>query len=85
EATANIDPENEVYIQDAINELVKDKTLIVIAHRLNTVKDADQIVVMDNGEISDIGTHRELIKKEGIYKCFWDIRQNANAWQVRNA
>ncbi|MBE6089114.1 MAG: ABC transporter ATP-binding protein [Clostridium beijerinckii] len=84
EATANIDPENEVYIQGAISELVKNKTLIVIAHRLNTIKDADQIVVMNNGEISDIGTHKELIKKEGIYKCFWDIRQNANAWQVRN-
>ncbi|MDD3225895.1 MAG: ATP-binding cassette domain-containing protein, partial [Clostridium sp.] len=85
EATANIDPENEVYIQEAINELVKNKTLVIIAHRLNTIKDANQIVVMNDGRIDDVGKHEELIKNEGIYKRFWDIRQNANAWKVTNA
>lgn len=85
EATANIDPENEAYIQEAINELVKNKTLIVIAHRLNTIRDADQIVVMNNGTVDDIGTHEELIGKGGIYSRFWNIRQNANNWTVKNA
>lgn len=85
EATANIDPENEVYIQEAISQLVENKTLIVIAHRLNTIKDADQIVVMNEGQISDIGTHEELLKRGGIYEVFWNIRQNANVWQVKNS
>ncbi len=67
EATANIDADNEFYIQEAISELVKDKTLIVIAHRLNTVKAADQILVVDNGRIEERGRHEELLNNNGIY------------------
>lgn len=67
EATANIDADNEFYIQEAISELVKDKTLLVIAHRLNTVKAADQILVVDKGRIAEQGKHEELLNNNGIY------------------
>jgi len=67
EATANIDADNEFYIQEAISELVKDKTLLVIAHRLNTVKAADQILVVDKGRIAEQGKHEELLNNYGIY------------------
>ena len=74
EATSSIDPDNEVAIQQAIGELVKDKTLIVIAHRLKTIQGADQILVMENGKLVEAGTHEQLLKKEGMYKKFWNIR-----------
>ena len=73
EATSSIDPDNEVAIQQAISELVKDKTLIVIAHRLKTIQGADQILVMENGKLVEAGTHEQLLKKEGMYKKFWNI------------
>ena len=82
EATASVDPENEVYLQQAINDLVKNKTLIVIAHRLSTVRDADQILVIDKGKLVQAGRHQELIETEGIYQKFWNIRQNAKNWRV---
>lgn len=83
EATSNIDPDNEVYIQEAINELVKDKTLIVIAHRLNTIKGADQIVVLDEGKVIEKGDHDELTnRKNGQYKKFWEIEQMAGRWKI---
>lgn len=73
EATSSIDPDNEVAIQQAISELVKDKTLIVIAHRLKTIQGADQILVIEAGKLVEGGTHEELLKKEGVYKKFWNI------------
>lgn len=82
EATASVDPENEVYLQQAINALVKNKTLIVIAHRLSTIKDAQQILVIDGGQLAQRGTHDELVKQEGIYRDFWNVRQHARAWKV---
>lgn len=82
EATSSIDPDNEVYIQQAINELVKDKTLIVIAHRLTTVKDADQIIVMDNGKITQRGKHQELIASDGQYQRYWAIGQQTSRWKI---
>ena len=82
EATASIDPENENHIQRAINALVKDKTLVVIAHRLSTVRAADQILVMDDGRLAESGTHAELLAKPGIYRRFWQIRQNARSWKI---
>lgn len=83
EATASVDPENEVHIQQAINTLVKDKTLIVIAHRLSTIKSAQQILVVNNGIIEDIGTHEELLARKGMYYNFWTIRQEAVKWKIK--
>ena len=82
EATASVDPENEVHLQQAISVLVKNKTLIVIAHRLSTIRDADQILVVDNGKIVEKGVHAELIQQKGIYQKFWNIRQKARNWKL---
>lgn len=82
EATASVDPENEVHLQQAISALVKNKTLIVIAHRLSTIRDADQILVVDNGKIAQKGVHADLIQQKGIYQNFWNIRQKARNWKL---
>ena len=83
EATANVDPENESKLQEAIAELTRDKTIIMIAHRLNTVRNADQIIVLDNGEIVQRGTHDELMGQEGIYADFVNIRREAIGWKLK--
>ena len=72
EATAYTDPENEAIIQQSVAQLVKGKTLIVIAHRLSTVKDADQIYVIKDGKIDSHGTHEELLAQNGLYKSMWE-------------
>lgn len=82
EATASVDTDNESYIQEAISELVKGKTLLVIAHRLNTIQNADQILVIDNGQIAQHGTHEELLEQPGIYQDFVNIRKNAVGWSL---
>lgn len=82
EATASVDTDNESYIQEAISELVKGKTLLVIANRLNTIQNADQILVIDNGQIAQQGTHEELLKQPGIYQEFVNIRKNAAGWSL---
>ncbi|QUH30372.1 ABC transporter ATP-binding protein [Vallitalea guaymasensis] len=82
EATASVDPDNERYIQEAISALVKDKTLIVIAHRLATIKEADQILVIDEGKIIQKGTHEELARVKGRYQEFWKIRERARSWEI---
>ncbi len=82
EATASIDPENEHLIQSAISELTKGKTIITIAHRLATIRNADQILVVDDGQIVQSGTHDELIQKEGLYKRFTEIREKAEGWNI---
>lgn len=82
EATASVDPENEKYIQQAINELIRDKTLVVIAHRLSTINSADQILVIEEGKLVQSGTHDYLMEKEGKYKDFWDKRMKAKSWQI---
>ena len=82
EATASVDTDNESYIQEAISELVKGKTLLVIAHRLNTIRQADQILVIDNGQIAQQGTHEELLKQPGIYQDFVNIRKSAAGWSL---
>ncbi len=82
EATASVDTDNESYIQEAISELVKGKTLLVIAHRLNTIREADQILVIADGRISEQGTHDELMAKAGIYKDFVNIRKKSSGWSL---
>lgn len=82
EATASIDPENEHAIQKAISTLVRGKTIIIIAHRLATIENADQILVIDEGHIVQRGTHEELIKEKGVYKRFLDIRKTAEGWMI---
>ncbi|MBN2695447.1 ABC transporter ATP-binding protein [bacterium] len=81
EATASLDPENELYIQQAIDNLVKEKTVIVVAHRLNTIKRADKIVVIDKGEIVEEGKHNDLIKNNSLYKKLWDEQQKVKEWR----
>lgn len=83
EATASIDPENEHLIQEAISRLTKGKTIITIAHRLATIENADQILVVDHGEIVQKGTHQELITIPGKYADFIKVREQAEGWQIR--
>ncbi|MDD3184051.1 MAG: ABC transporter ATP-binding protein [Anaerostipes sp.] len=82
EATANIDPENEDLLQKAIEALTHDKTIIMIAHRLKTVRHADQILVVDDGRIVQRGRHEELITQHGIYASFVQERQVAASWKI---
>jgi len=82
EATANIDPENEKLLTVAFNNLTKDKTVIMIAHKLNTVKNADDIIVLDNGEIKEEGTHDKLINNDGIYSRFIKEREEIAGWKL---
>lgn len=82
EATASLDPENEVLIQSAINELVNGKTVIIVAHRLQSIANADQILVLDNGQIKESGTHEELLCKNGIYAGLWAEQNKAGNWSV---
>ncbi len=82
EATANVDPENEAELTKAIEELTKEKTIIMIAHRLKTVEHADQIIVIDGGKIVQQGKHSELMQHEGIYRTFVTDRQKAASWKL---
>ena len=82
EATASVDPENEHLIQNAISSLTKGKTVIVIAHRLATIQDAAQILVIDNGDVVQKGNHLELINQDGIYKNFINIKESAEGWCI---
>ena len=83
EATASIDPENEHLIQEAISELTRGKTIITIAHRLATIENADQILVIDGGTVTQRGTHKELLEQEGTYREFVRIREQAEGWQIQ--
>ncbi len=82
EATASLDPENEVLIQRAIDELVKNKTVLVIAHRLQSVMNADDIIVLDDGRIAEEGTHSQLLSKGGRYAALWENQQRAGSWKL---
>ena len=82
EATANVDPENEKELTEAIEALTKDKTIIMIAHRLKTVRHADQILVVDGGRIVQQGTHEELLEQDGIYRRFVTAREQAVGWKL---
>ena len=82
EATASVDPENEAELQQAISALTRGKTLVVIAHRLATIRNAEQILVVDGGHIVQRGTHEELLAEEGIYRRFWNASNRAGAWKI---
>lgn len=82
EATSFADSENEYLMQEALSELVKDKTVIMIAHRLNTIEHANQILVISDGKISERGKHEDLILADGIYKRLFDIYKKTNIWQM---
>ena len=85
EATSSVDPENEHLLMAAIAELTRGKTLVTIAHRLNTVRDADQILVVDEGRIVQRGTHEELMREQGIYRRFIEVRREAAGWRMGGA
>ena len=82
EATSSLDPENEVEVQQAIEELIKDRTVVMIAHKLKTIAGADQIIVLDQGEVKEVGTHEELMEKQGLYHHLWNIQQTTEGWQI---
>ena len=82
EATANVDPENEDRLQKAIEALTRDKTIIMIAHRLKTVRHADKILVIDHGQIVQQGKHEELIAQPGIYADFVGGKKQTSAWTL---
>lgn len=83
EATANVDPENEDKLQKAMEELMKNKTIIMIAHRLKTVRHATTIIVIDQGRITQQGTHEQLIKEDGLYQRFVDQRKHSTLWKLK--
>jgi len=84
EATANVDPENESELQKAIEALTHNKTIVMIAHRLKTVRNADQIIVIDNGRIIQKGTHDSLSKQSGLYTDFIGVRKQAASWKIKS-
>lgn len=85
EATAFADPENEAAIQDAIAELTRDRTVIIVAHRLSTIIGADQIVVLDGGKVAERGRHVDLVAAHGRYRTLWDRHIQAQSWGLRRA
>ncbi len=85
EATASLDPENEIYIQLAIQELVKQKTVVVIAHKLQTIRNADKIIVLENGQVKEEGSHNELLKHGGLYANYWNTQQSTRGWKSHKA
>ncbi len=82
EVTANVDVENEQKIQLALQELLKDRTVIMIAHKLSTLRNVDQILVIENGDISQRGIHSELVTQDGLYKRLWGIQYGTSNWKV---
>lgn len=84
EATANVDPENEDKLKEAIESLTKNKTVIMIAHRLKTIRNADQIIVLKDGEIVERGSHEELIKNNGLYSDLINAKAKAESWKLNN-
>ena len=83
EATAFADPDNERLVQQAFENLSRDKTVIMIAHRLSTVTNADQIYVLKDGKIAESGTHEGLLKMDGIYSHMWSEYNKSVNWQVQ--
>lgn len=82
EATSSLDPENEFIIQEAISNLIKNKTVVVVAHKLRSVMGADKIVVLNKGKVEEVGKHEELIKNEGLYKDLWNYQEKSKEWKI---
>ena len=82
EALAYTDAENENLIQEAVRNLIEDKTVIVIAHRLKSIMDADKIIVLKEGKVIEEGTHQNLIENNGEYKTLWDLQFEAESWEI---
>ena len=85
EATANVDPENEKELMEAVAELTHDKTVIMIAHRLKTVRGAEQILVLQNGRIVQNGTHDQLAGQEGLYARLWELQNQAGNYTFQQS
>jgi ATP-binding cassette subfamily B protein IrtB len=83
EATASLDPENETQVQRAINALVSNKTVVIIAHRLKTVRGADKIIVLESGRVAEQGVHEELLTKQGLYSRLWSLQQQSAGWSMK--
>lgn len=82
EVTANVDVENEQKIQMALQELLKDRTVIMIAHKLSTLQYVDQILVIEGGRVSQRGTHSELVARDGLYRKLWELQKQAAKWKL---
>lgn len=82
EPTSSLDAKNEILVQKAISNLVKDKTVVMIAHRLKTIKNADHIIVLGKGRIVEEGKHEELLKKEGLYYKLWNLQNKSKEWKI---
>ena len=82
EPTSSLDAKNEVSVQKAISNLVKNKTVVMIAHRLKTIKNADHIIVLDQGRIAEEGNHEELLKKKGLYQKLWNLQNKSKEWKI---
>lgn len=82
EVTANVDVENEIQIQSALSELFKNKTVIMIAHKLSTIKDVEQILVINDGQVCERGTHKELLLRSEIYAKLWNLQQSTESWNI---
>ncbi|KMY65939.1 ABC transporter [Desulfocarbo indianensis] len=82
EATSALDPENEIYIQLAIQELVKEKTVVVIAHKLQTIRNAEKIIVLKDGHVNETGSHSELLKNKKLYYQYWVTQQKIGGWRI---
>lgn len=83
EATASLDVDNETEIQEAISKLVKGKTVLVIAHRMRTVENADKIVVLDGGVVTESGTHEQLMKNNGLYAKLVKLQTASAEWKIK--
>ncbi len=83
EAMAFTDAENELALREGMAELLKGKTVLMIAHRLYSIQDADMIFVLENGRLKESGTHKDLLQKHGLYAHLWDIQNETESWRMK--
>ena len=85
ESTASIDPENETKIQKAIGKLIENKTVLIIAHKLRSIIECDKIVVLEEGQLLEAGTHEELMRNNGLYHRLYSLQNESLAWTVKQS